>query len=146
MARFSILWYNTYMKALTLSREGKYVYRYSPICFNGKGESAPQRTKDEIDAFDKVFDSKEDFTAWHRDLTIGLAELDEVMNYCEYFERSNGNDGFYIREGKRFPVKGTWTGYEINCEHMLGFKNFLIENGWLKYWFKLMKRYATTQR
>lgn len=48
---------------------------------------------------------------------IGLAELDEVMDYCEYFVRDgikDGNrNGQYVREGKSHPVKGYWDGYEI---------------------------------
>lgn len=122
-----------------------YIYRHKPIVFNGGPViSPPQRKKGvEIDEWDKVFESEEEFRVWYKDLVVGLATLDEVMNYCEYFKRIKGNIGYYERSGKKFPVDGTWTGYEINTEMMRGFKEFLIENGWLNNWWKLMKRYES---
>lgn len=120
-----------------------YVYRYKPVLFWGKGESAPQRKDDKLDEWDKVFNSKEEYEKWYKDLIAGLAELDEVMNYCKYFKRSKGNEGFYERENKSCPVNGTWTGYYLNTPMMADFKSFLKENSWINNWFELMDKYKS---
>lgn len=139
------------MKVSELMREGKYVYRYKPVLFNGgHGSSAPQRENDEVDNFDKVFNSKSEFDKWYRELQIGLAELDEPMNYCKYFVRSKGNEGNYVRDGKSFTVNGEWVGLHDFCwsEPSEGYKlteSFVVwlkESGWNKNnWFELMDRY-----
>lgn len=131
-----------FMKATELKKQGKFIYRYKPVVFNGGPTvGAPMRENDEIDGFDKVFDSQADFEVWYRDLVAGFAELDECLNYCQYFVREKGNEGHYVRDGKSYPVNGTWTGYEMNCDFMAGFKHFLIENDFYTDWFKLHERY-----
>jgi hypothetical protein len=127
-----------------LKKQGKYIYRYSQICFNGNGIKAPQRKDDLIDEWDKIFDSKEDFEKWYKDLVINLAELDQVMNYCKYFVRLKGNNGNYVREGKTCPVNGLWDCYHINTPEMSQFNDFIIKNGWKNNWFDLMDRYKQT--
>lgn len=92
------------------------------------------------------------YRPWYNSLIAGLAELDQVMDYCEYFQREKGQLGFYVREGKSFPVHGSWDEYHLNCNHgedrgfvcckMKPFTLFLKENGWLEDWFKLKGKYA----
>lgn len=128
-----------------------YVYRYKQIILNGhSGTSAPQRKDNELDNWDRVFDSKEEYERWHHSLTVGLAELDQCMNFCYYFHRVKNNEGNYIREGKSFPVIGTWCGLHDFCfnepekgyKPTIDFVKFLKENGWENNWFKLMDRYT----
>lgn len=121
-----------------------YIHRYKPIIFNGgPTQSAPQREKGvEIDEWDKVFESKEDFEKWHRSLTIGLAELDECLNYCQHFVREKGNLGSYERDGKRYyPVDGTWCGIHDYGRGESGkFFDWVKEN-FGENWYQLMDRY-----
>ena len=143
------------MKVKELEAQGKYIWRYKHVGFYGTPRpTAPQRGGEEIDKWDKVFDSKELFDEWYRDLVKGLAELDQVMNYCEYFVRTKGNEGKYIREGKEHEVNGQWDSYHIwgnamfpvltfDYKLMESFKKFLIENGWKDDWFKLMDKYES---
>lgn len=100
---------------------------------------APQRSNNQIDRFDILFDSKEDYVKWNKDVTIGLAELDCLMNYCKYFQREKGNDGYYVRDGKSIRVNGTFTAYDLPPY----FKDFLKDNNWQDNWFELMDRYKT---
>jgi hypothetical protein len=120
-----------------------YIYRYKQIVFNdSSGLSSPQRKeKNVLDEFDIVFDSKEEFEDWYKGLVVGLAELDEVMNYCKFFKRIKGNEGIYERDGKTCLVNGKWDVYHINTKELADFKNFLIKNNWLNNWFELMDRY-----
>lgn len=142
------------MSVSDLIKEGKYVWRYKHVGFYGHaGASAPQRENDELDEWDKVFDSKKEFDKWYRGLVSGLAELDQVMNYCKYFVRAKGNKGKYVRDGKEHEVDGQWDGYHIwgnalfpalkfDYKLMASFKDFLIKNGWNeKNWFELMDKY-----
>lgn len=47
------------MRANELTKQGKYVHRYKAILFNGvSGKPTPSRIRDEIDEWDRVFDSK----------------------------------------------------------------------------------------
>ena len=67
--------------------KNSYVYRYKKSVFNGLPvPKTPQREKpNELDEWDMVFESKEKFNKWYKELTIKLAELDECMNFCKYF-------------------------------------------------------------
>jgi len=126
----------------------KYVYRHKHIGFNGGGgPETPQRKDNLLDNFDTVFDTKEEYTNWYRSAVIGLAELDESMNYCAYFVRDKGNVGTYEREGKSFPVDGSWVGIQDfdNYKPAMAFVEWLETNGWRNNWFKLMPRYTEQQ-
>lgn len=158
------------MKVSELTKQGKYVHRHLPTLFNGgSGIPTPQRkgvydngrrVDEFVDEFDTIFDSKVEFHIWMRDLQVGLAELDQVMNYCKYFAREKGNNGNYIRDGKFFPVHGQWCGlhdfdWKQNWFHRLfrirqyrdykptePFVKWLKKNDWdSKTWFELMDRY-----
>ena len=121
-----------------------YVYRHKPIRFNGLPTmSTPQREGDYMDNFDTFFSSKEKFDTWHRKVTIGLAELDESMKFCKYFIREKGNDGHYVREGKKFKVNGSWVGITDfdNYSPTKNFVKWLEDNGWRDNWFELMPQY-----
>lgn len=124
--------------------KGAYLHRHKPIRFNGlPTPQTPQRESDYLDNFDTVFDSLEDYKTWNRSVTIGLAELDEAMNYCKYFVRDKGNEGHYVRDGKSFPVNGTWVGLQDFDSYppCQPFVRWLEEHGWRDTWFELMDRY-----
>jgi hypothetical protein len=141
------------MKLQELQKQGKYIWRYKHIGFyNSQSPLALMRQGNEIDKWDKVFDSKADFDKWFKKTQIGLAELDEVMNYCKYFIREKGNEGWYERDGKRCEVNGLWDGYhidgsalfpvkEFDYDKMNKFRDFLQQNVWLKDWFELRDKY-----
>lgn len=146
------------MKIRELEKEGKYVYRFKHIGFQDSGGiQTPTRKNNELDEWDMVFESKKHIDKWFREVQIGLAELDRVMNYCRFFQRTQGNEGQYVRDGKSFPVDGRWDGYYIDAdwkevetsiqkywkEKLSPFQAFLRENGWWKNWFELMDRYKT---
>lgn len=132
-----------------------YVHRHKPIRFNGLPVmSIPARNKLDLsqpseqdsqflDEFDTLFESHQDYVIWNKEVTKGLAELDEAMNYCEYFVRDKGNKGHYVREGKSFPVDGSWVGTQDfdNYKPCQPFVQWLSENGWRDTWFKLHHRY-----
>ena len=122
----------------------QYLYRHKSIRFNGAPTPhTPQRKDKHLDDFDTVFDCKEDFTQWFRSTTIGLAELDQAMNYCKYFVRVKGNQGHYVRDGKSFPVDGSWVGLQDfdNYPPCQPFVQWLTDNSWRDNWFELMDRY-----
>lgn len=87
------------------------------------------------------FHSKENYENWYKNLTAYLAELDEYMNYCTYFKREKGDNGYYEREGKRYPVKGYWKGIQDFDDVAKDFAIWLEENGWRKMWFELREKY-----
>ena len=134
----------------TLRKQGKYLWQYKHIKFQGGGGGREWGNADPVYF---VFDSKQDFDVWFRETQIGLASLDQVMNYCEYFVRSKGNQGKYIREGKEHEVNGEWDGYHIEGSSLFpqvhfdyklmdSFRNFLKENGWGNSWFDLKDKYV----
>ncbi len=134
-----------------------YVYRHCGVVFAGKsGIIAPQREDDDIDEYDSVFVSREEYERWFKDLQIDLAKLDEPMNYCEYFQRTKGNDGNYVREGRSFLVNGLWDGQHLNCLHvtpkgfvccsMKEFSAWLDQNSFKKDWWKLRQSYVDWQK
>lgn len=121
-----------------------YVWRFKPIRFNGCVTTpTPQRESNTPDSFDLFFTSKEAFKKWFRSTTVTLAELDESMNYCKYFQRDKGNTGYYVREGKSFPVDGSWVGIQDfdNYAPCQPFVAWLKANNWRDTWFELMDRY-----
>lgn len=120
-----------------------FVYRHKKIVFNDGGTPpTPQRKDDYPDESDVFFLSKEEFQNWHKNLTIGLAELDECLNYCKHFVREKGNLGAYERDGKRYyPVDGTWCGIHDYGRGESGkFFDWVKEN-WEEDWYELMDRY-----
>lgn len=133
-----------------------YVHRYKPIRFNGlpimkipsrndiDKKQSPVESKQFPDEFDTIFPSSSEFATWNKDITKDLAELDESMNYCEYFVRESGNKGYYVREGKTFPVDGSWVGIQDfdSCPQTQDFVIWLIQNNWREDWFKLHHRYS----
>ena len=134
------------IKIKELNKTG-YVHRYKPIRFNGQMTTGtPMREGEYMDRFDSFFPSMEEFTKWNKSVTAGLAELDEAMNYCKYFVRSKGNEGHYVRDGKSFPVDGSWTGLQDfdNYPPCQPFVRWLIDNDWRDTWFELMDRYKKT--
>ena len=122
----------------------QYLYRHKAIRFNGLSTPpTPQRSTEELDIYDSVFSSKEDYDEWNKSTTAGLAELDEAMNYCKYFVREKGNKGNYVRDGKSFPVDGSWVGIQDfdNYQPCQPFVEWLKDNGWRDTWFEIMERY-----
>lgn len=93
------------------------------------------------------FGTKENYDNWYKSCAAGLAELDEAMNYCKYFVREHGNTGNYIREGKSFPVDGSWIGNQDfdNYPPCQSFVKWLTENGWRTTWYELMDKYKEHQ-
>ena len=121
-----------------------YEWLIKHISFNSTPQPKPSGRK-------FIFKDKKDFDLWFKITTVGLATLDKPLNYCKYFERTNGNEGFYIREGKVYPVNGEWDEAHLNCPHkkdmgfvcckMRGFRQFLEQNGWINNWFELKDSY-----
>jgi len=66
-----------------------------------------------------------------------LAELDQAMNYCEYFVRDEWNDGRYIRDWKEYKVNWLWD-YKTTPDH---FKEWFKKEFWHLDYFKLHNRY-----
>jgi hypothetical protein len=122
--------------------KGAYLHRYKPIVFNsGPVMAVPQRKGEELDTFDIVFSSKEEYESWYKSLVIGLAELDQCLNYCKHFTRIKGNEGLYIRDGKEYPVNGTWCGIHDYGRGESGkFFEWVIQN-FGENWYVLMDRY-----
>ena len=133
----------------------KYIYRHKHIGFNGgKQPETPQRKGQEPDELDIVFSSREEFDKWFKETTIGLAQLDGVMNYCKYFKRENGNEGLYEREDKKCKVNGQWDRYYILGNFkppkqdwyngLTEFRQFLKDNNWFNdEYFEIMDKYLT---
>lgn len=119
-----------------------YVYRHKKIVFNSLPvQSTPQRGGKELDKFDTIFPSKEEYDKWYRGMIIGLAELDQCLNYCRHFVREKGNQGKYVRDGKSYPVDGTWCGLQDYGRGESGkFFKWVIEN-FGENWYELMDRY-----
>lgn len=129
------------MKIQELPKEN-YVYRYKTIVFNGGVTPViQQRSNNEIDEWDKVFSSKEDFQHWYSGVVVGLAELDQCLNYCKHFVRTKGNEGNYVRNGKTYPVDGSWCGiHDYGIGESGKFFKWAIEN-FGENWYELMDRY-----
>jgi len=134
--------------------KGFYIHRYSGVSFAGKsGFHSPQRKGNEIDACDLIFRDKSSFDLWFKHLQLGLAGLDEPMNFNEYFVREKGNEGDYVRDDKSFPVNGLWDGQHLDCSHsekkgfvccsMREFSQWLTEHGFRKDWWKLRESYKS---
>lgn len=119
-----------------------YVYRHKKIVFNGLPvPPTPQRKDNYMDEFDRFFSSKEDFNKWYKGLVSGLAELDGCLNYCKHFIREKGNKGNYVRDGKSYPVDGSWCGtHDYGYGESGKFFEWVIEN-FGKDWYELMDRY-----
>jgi hypothetical protein len=112
-----------------------YTHHIQPIVFNDGSKMNYGRR------FPKVFESKEDFETWYRGVTIGLAELDQCLNYCKHFIRTKGNEGNYVRDGKTYPVNGMWCGTQDYGRGESGkFFDWVNEN-WGDNWYELMDRY-----
>ena len=124
-------------------KDGIYIHRHKAIRFNGLPVPVTPQRRECLDEFDTLFDSFDEYTKWNKAVTAGLAELDEAMNYCRYFVREKGNQGHYVRDGKSFPVDGSWVGLQDfdNYPPCQPFVAWLIENGWRNDWFELMDRY-----
>jgi len=115
-------------------------WKVKPIRFNGL--STPPPTGNTFE-----FESKSHFDLWYKSHLAFLAELDEAMNYCAYFQRDKGNSGHYVREGKSFPVDGSWIGIQDfdNYPPCQPFVAWLNKNGWRHTWFQLMDKYKQHQ-
>lgn len=72
-----------------------------------------------------------------------LAELDQSMNYCEYFVRDNGNKGRYVRDWFEYEVNWLWdykcfnVSHKWSLEFLEAFKKYFNHNNW----FDLHHRY-----
>ena len=129
-----------------IQASGLYIARHKAIRFNGlPTPPTPQRLTDIPDGFDMLFANLDDYKQWVKSITAGLAELDESMNYCQYFVRDKGNAGHYVRDGKSFPVDGSWVGIQDfdNYPPCQPFVQWLKDNGWRDNWFELMDRYKS---
>jgi hypothetical protein len=129
------------MKISELQKDS-YVYRYKPIVFNsGTVPPTEQRKDQNIDQWDMIFSSKEEYNTWYKGLVAGFAELDHCLNYCKHFIRTKGNDGNYVREGKSFPVNGTWCGTQDYGRGESGAFFAWVNNNFGEDWYELMDRY-----
>lgn len=72
-----------------------------------------------------------------------LAELDESMNYCEYFERTNWNEWIYRKDWFEFEVNWLWDYKSFNRYNKwsLNFKEAFVKYFWNFNRFKLHNRY-----
>jgi hypothetical protein len=72
-----------------------------------------------------------------------LAELDESMNYCKYFERTNWNEWIYKRDWFKFNVNWLWDYKSFNKYNKwsLDFKNAYEKYFWNFNRFILHSRY-----
>ena len=71
-----------------------------------------------------------------------LAELDESMNYCEYFIREKWNIWTYKKEDfTYYPVNGLWDYKSFDIKEATKFKQAFIKHFWYFKWFKLHNRY-----
>lgn len=105
----------------------------------------------EADPFDKpsfFFCCKEHRKEWInelRELDIKnipyLAELDESMNYCEYFNRINWNEWIYKRDWFEFKVNWLWDYKSQLCKWYKEFKDAYILYFWDFNRFKIHNRY-----
>ena len=122
---------------------GFYIWRHKHIGFNNceMPKTLDRKNTLQVDNFDLIFLSRQDFQNWYRSTQIWIAELDQVLNYCKYFVRENGNVGYYEGDGKKCRVLGDWDGHHINTKTMKEFRDFLVENKWLGNWFELHERY-----
>lgn len=124
-----------------LSKTG-YVYRYKKIILNGLPvPETPQREGKYPDDFDTYFDSKEDFNQWYKQIITEYAKLDECLNYCKHFIREKGNKGNYVRNGKTYPVDGTWCSTHDYGRGESGKFFTWVKENFGNNWYELMERY-----
>ena len=71
-----------------------------------------------------------------------LAELDESMNYCEFFIRENGNEWIYKKDWFEFKVNWLWDYKSQLCKWYNEFKEAYIKYFWDFNRFKLHNRYS----
>lgn len=130
------------MKTIDELNSVGHVCRYKPVVFSGGPvPSAPQRKDKYPDDFDVIFSSKEEYTEWYKGLVSGLAELDECLNYCQHFIREKGNEGKYVRDGKSYPVNGSWCGTHDYGRGEGGKFFTWVKENFGNDWFVLMDRY-----
>ncbi len=88
------------------------------------------------------------YDLWYKRHIAGLANFDKIMNYCRYFQRKEGNEGHYIRDGKSCLVDGRWSDYDIqggiigDGGKLKRFQEFLKDNKWGD-WFEIMDKYKS---
>ena len=70
-----------------------------------------------------------------------LAELDESMNYCEYFIRINWNEWIYKKDWFEYNVNWLWDYKSFNLRNAKEFKQAYINNFWNFNRFKIHNRY-----
>lgn len=137
----------------------KFHWRHTSINFRGPGITPKRTIPFEADQFDFWFKSPKEQNAWRTDREIGVAlALDWPLNYCRFFIRTAGRDGFYEREGKKHKAYGDMIRYEIENSSLFplilskeekevyqSFREFLLENGWENY-FEPRPRYLEIQK
>lgn len=126
-----------------LGENGKYVYRSKTVVFNSGGTPpTPQRKGEFPDEFDTIFENKQEFEKWYGNLVVGLAKLDECLNFCQHFVRESGNIGAYERDGHRYyPVNGTWCGLHDSGRGESGKFFDWAKANFGENWFTLHGRY-----
>jgi hypothetical protein len=74
------------------------------------------------------------YKSWYRENYRGLAELDQSLNECRYFERSpdDSASGHYVRDGLRLPCKQWWRGAEFMQAHREAIVAAGLESDWWK--------------
>lgn len=70
-----------------------------------------------------------------------LAELDESMNYCEFFTRIKWNEGIYKRDNFQWEVNWLWDYKSKICRWYKEFKEAYIKHFWDFNRFKIHSRY-----
>lgn len=85
---------------------------------------------------------KWEFNKYRQNVTLpALAELDESMNYCQYFTRTNWNEWIYEREGFKYNVNWLWDYKSFEIPNAKLFKAAYIKHFWNFEWFTLHNRY-----
>ena len=84
---------------------------------------------------------RKDYIKEHNDLVKRslpfLAELDQSMNYCEYFVRDKGNEGLYIRGWFKYKVNWLWDYKSTPKSFIESFEKYFGHRDY----YKLHRRY-----
>lgn len=111
------------------------VWRYRLTLLPNRSQPAPPKPHGiQWDRYDLLF-HPECKGEWLTEHARALNEADRCMNSCRYFERLNGMDGAYVREGQRFPTSGELVEFGENSGELGNFGEWLQRFGWRDSWY-----------